>query len=272
MYALRTLTLAFVTLLALGGLAHADGNVTAQNKGGSLVVIGDGSANGVFIEPGPGANQLVVGGFNGTTVNGSLLPQVISGIAKNVNVNLEDGDDDLVIQDVQVPGRLLVKLDTGDDTFDYTDGSVAGNASVKAGKGVDQVIFSTMSVGGNLKIKGEGEPDDIGLDLVSVTKNTTITGGDGDDTVFVAGGSAFTGRFKVASDRGFDQVDLEDSTFTNKVSVALGAENDEVSLGGITAQNLVTLDGGSGIDTYTDDGGNTFNGPPLVLKKIEIVN
>jgi hypothetical protein len=62
------------------------------------------------------------------------------------------------------------------------------------------------------------------------------------------------------------------STFTNKVEVALGTENDQVTLSSITAQNLVTLNGGSGVDTYTDGGGNAFNGPPLVLKNIEIID
>ena len=128
-----------------------------------------------------------------------------------------------------------------------------------------------MSIGRNLKIKSEGETDSVSLDLVTVGRNTTLSSGDGDDTVVVGGSSQLNGRLKITTARGADQVELADSTFVDKVGVSLGTEDDVVTLGGVSTQDAVLLDGGSGTDTYTDEGGNSFGVQP-VLKKIEIVN
>lgn len=270
-HSVRSIALVLVALSSLAPGIAAAGNVDAVNKGGSLVITGDGSPNGVFLDPGLNPDEFVVTPFFGTTVNGFPVPAVISGITRNVNVDLDDGDDDLIVNDAVVPSRLLVKLGTGNDTFDYTDGSVVGNASVQGGKGADDIGISTIAVGGNLKIKSEGDADEIGLDLVTVGRNTTITSGDGDDTVFIGGSSQLNGRLKVSTDRGTDAVTLDDSTVVGKVGVSLGTEDDHVTAGAMSFDDPVVFDGGSGTDTYTDDGGNSFS-VPLFLKKIEIIN
>jgi len=271
-YWLRLVSLGFPLLLALApGLAPAAGNVTAVNKNGSLVLTGDDDPNGVLLDPGGSADEIVVSGSPGTLINGFPLGQAIGGITRNVSADLGDGSDALVLNDVQLPNRLLVKLGTGDDGFDFTDGSVAENVSVQGGKGEDEIAFSTMSIGRNLQIKSEGDPDTVALDLVTVGRNTTLTTGDGDDTVFIGGDSQLNGRLKINTDRGLDQVELADSTVVDKLGISLGSEDDAVALGGVTTDDAVLLDGGAGVDTYTDDGGNAFSVAP-VLKKIEIVN
>jgi hypothetical protein len=269
----RLVSLAVVGWLAFGsGLASAAGNVIAYNKGGSLVVVGDPAHNDISITPGMASDEFVVTGFGGTTINFSALPQTFVQIIGNFNVDMDDGSDSLVIEDAPVPCRLLVKLGDGDDTFDFTDGTVVGNVSVRGGDGMDDITLSTVLIGGTVTMKSENGDDSIFLDQVTINRNAKLSGGDDDDQMTIAGGSEVVGTLKAGGDGGFDQIDLQDSTFTDVVKVGLGSENDEVILGGVTTTNNVRLDGGANIDTYTDDGGNAFNGGAPTLIKIEIVN
>jgi hypothetical protein len=272
-HGLRLVSLAVVGCLALApGIGWAAGNVIAYNKGGSLIIVGDSLDNDISITPGGASDEFVVEGFNGTTVNFSGGPALFIQIIGNLSIDMDDGDDDVIVQDVPVPSRLLVQLGDGDDTFDFTDGMVTGNVSVKAGSGNDMVALSTLLIGGTVIIKGENDADNIILDQVTVNRNLKLSGGDGDDEITVAGTSEIVGTFKATGDRGFDQVNLQDSMFTNVVKVSLGSENDDIVLGGVTTGSKVRLDGGSGVDTFTDDGGNAFNGGAPTLIKIEILN
>src|SRR3954451_17980558 len=75
------------------------GNIAVEVRGNDLVLTGDDRPNGLEISPGPGANQVVLRGLDGTLVGGHGDQQVLTFPQQlaDLRVVLKGGKDVLVI-------------------------------------------------------------------------------------------------------------------------------------------------------------------------------
>src|SRR5262245_770487 len=121
-------------VVALGAtLARAD--VATSFDGSHLVVTGDGSPDDVSIDGGP--DGIAVTGLDGTLVDGSSRPVIVSGVQR-LTVKLKGGSDRLTIQHLTIPHRLDVRVGGGNDGVELDDVR-AGATRISTENGSDWV-------------------------------------------------------------------------------------------------------------------------------------
>lgn len=263
------------SMLAVGmlvpSLALAAGNITItrhETKKREITDIrGDAAATEVSLARGETADEIVVTGSNGTTLNGADAPVVITDVS-DVRVRLAGGRDVLTVErGVLVPAKLDVDLGPGNDVI-YVAGGSYGSLYIDGDSGVDEIAVTSVTTDGLLRIDGEEDDDNISVTSSLVGGTCYFDGGRGDDTWLI---DALFGQYvRLDTDEGVDAVLIERSQLSGKLSVDLGRRDDEIILHAVVVDGLVTLDGGGDVDTYVDVGDNTFRGG-LELKRIEIV-
>ena len=163
---------AAVAALVSPGLALAAGDVAAVVKKGSLVLTGDADGNEITIDQaGLGAGELRVTPGLGTTLNGAAAPAVFPGVTGGITAKLGDGNNDLVLDGVNLAGDVAIALGDQGDTV-MLGGTFGGDATLTFGDGKNSLSFAdASSIAGDLKIKAKN-----GDDLLSVAEQVTIGG------------------------------------------------------------------------------------------------
>lgn len=138
----------------------AAGDVSAVQSGGSVIINGDADDNDIFVTNDGAAGTIAVSETGGGTVNGGG-PATFAGVS-NVVIRGRAGDDDVVVDAINITGNLTVQL---------YDGAVAQSA-----------IVNSSIVGGNLLLSGAGTGDVTAIVDSSIVGTTRIVGGSGDDT------------------------------------------------------------------------------------------
>jgi hypothetical protein len=272
----------------IDGLTTIDGSVTIKTGDGDddVGIDGDNTGNTIDIgknvkvdlgDAGAGTDlfyiygdtageEITIGG--GVTVKGKGGDQRfeldLTDIAKNLNVNLGDGDDEVAIGtfmdtaglEVNVGGNATIKTGDGDDFVDINvsgGGTVAFVKNLKvdlgnAGAGGDQftaladtAVDDIITVGGSASVKGKGGIQRLDIDFIAVTKNVNINLGDDNDSVAINQASAglittVGGTAKINLGAGEDdELFVEDTTVTGKATIDGGKggsdEADETTLG-----------------------------------------
>lgn len=265
-----------VALALVPAAALAGGNVRVHiagvDKPGDqrlhldLVVEGDYRPNELLISFG-GPNVIDVEGLNGTTINGRAEPDFFF-IDDDVHIDLRGGEDVLTIRGAVVPGDVGIDLGSDDDVFTWTGGSLH-SLFVSGASSADAITVDSLTIGGDLKIAGNDGRDALSVTSVTVGGKTSLDGDSGDDT-FLVDGLQQGGRFSLNAGDGNDGALVLDSHFGASATLELDARDDHVTLQEVTADDAVGIDGGGGVDTYTDGGGNAFR-RGLQLKRIETV-
>lgn len=229
---------------------------------------GDREANAIVITRGRSADEIIVAGVNGTTVNG-LADVPLAILARdNLHIDLGDGNDSILLDHTSLAGDVQVRLREGKDSFGWNGGSVR-SLWVAGDAGQDEIIVVSLAIERRLMLEGNAGTDSLGIAAVSVgEKGTLIDGGLGDDAILIDGLDQ-AGPFALDAEQGDDGVAVLDTYFGDKATIDLGRQNDEVTLQDVTADGLVKIDGGEGVDTYVDAGGNVFNAE-LRLEHIDI--
>lgn len=259
-------TLALLSAFAAPS-AFAAGNVTAILFAGSLKVTGDVVGNAIRVAPGANENEVELEGLDGTTVNGQVLTSV-AGVTRNVKIDLSDGGDELYMEDLQVPQDLEIITGAGVDVVDLTDCEVGDDTRIATGIDDDDVVLSTDVFGGRLFIQTDAGNDSIGLDLVMALDKVRIANGQGDDDVTIGGASEFLGKVRFQAIAGHDTITVDDAAFNASTQITFAGGNDAATFSNATFASRVELNGGAGIDSYTDGGGNSF-AVGLAVKKVE---
>jgi VCBS repeat-containing protein len=191
-----------------------DGSVRAFVSGGTLQITGDSANNEIKIEQHT-SRSFIVSSRDGTTlINGQSGPMTFSGVGKDLNISLGDGNDVAELVGTQVDPLWVVN-----------------SLSIRTGAGDDQVLMTEVHALRLSLSTGDGaDTVNIGNDGISggiiVTKDAAIDMGSGADTTHVA-----------------------NSLFKRSLTLNMGAGNDETSLESTTTRKRSTLTGGSGKDT-----------------------
>ncbi len=184
------------------------GAIMAEIRGGNLVITGDADANDIVIDDaGLGAGQIrITSGGDATEINGGAGPVVLDGFTRGITMKLGDGDDTVVLDQLNYPGGLTADMGAGNDALTLTTTAVHGNVNVKMGDG-DDTFTGTLGNYGNVKVdagagdnafsvsdtilngtviyKGQGGADSFHLHDCGVYKSTTVQMGDGSADVSI---------------------------------------------------------------------------------------
>lgn len=237
---------------------------------GDLLITGDDNVNHILIEPHPdfepGHYVIINRGFEDDTANGEQFPLVdvgygpiraviVSGVTRDVRVNLNGGDDVFRLlgvfafdasQDLVFPRDLIVNQGDGNDQF-YP--------------GVPESIFGfqgPVTVSRNLQVNG-GDGDDYMMSTaLHVVNNFTLTDMQGNNfsevapTFFypISRRSEVEGNLSINTGSGVDIMMLEEFDVAGNVSFSVGSGDDVASVRDFTIDGSVTLALGSG----TNDG------------------
>lgn len=249
-------------LLLLPAAVLAAGNVQVSTSAVDVDIDGDSAANELSIAY-DGDRRISVTGANGTTVNGGASATVA--VSGKLDIRLRDGDDRIVMIGVVLPDDVRVDLGAGRDVFRCHESSMEG-LSVTGDAGVDDIIAQLVTVRGDLKLQGRDGRDTINLAFIDIGGKTSLDGGAEDDT-FRLDALSPSGPFSLSAGGGNDAVLVLSSQFAAQTAFDLDASDDRITMNSVTADKAVVIDGGGGADTYTDAGGNVFQGS-LVLRRI----
>jgi hypothetical protein len=245
MFGDRSNSLSFETLEQKQMLA---GDVLVSMVGGHLVIEGDEAGNQIAISSGSEAGVFVIQGLEGTSVKLADAPEgdppapetglVVEGVRGRVHVDLDAGDDTVVVHDAQFRRGLSIAAGAGADTVRI---GAAEDASPDEGAEI-VADDANVVVRGSLAIQTGSEDDAIVVGNASIRGHAAISTGDGDDVVELG-----------------DALDVEgllpDDSLSatlrarHGLSVALGAGNDELTLNNVAAGH-VALGGGEGDDQF----------------------
>ncbi len=210
------------------------GNVTAFVDDGDLIVRGNAANNGVAIHQ-TGAGEYVVSGFalNGATkVNGGSNPVVLSGVTGDVIVDLQAGDDVLVVgNNASARQALANQLSDGD----------AGTLPASPEDADDGVHANKTGITGDLIIQAGDGNDGVGLN-VDVDGATRVDLGIGSDEL-IARNSNFDGDVTLDAGAGNDIVTLANIRAMNGIFANLGGGNDRLNATGVRAGGLAAYGG-----------------------------
>lgn len=215
-------------------------------------------------------------------------------ITGGINLDLGEGADQLQLQSVSVSSGIGVNLGTGDDDFTLTGGALVGGAVRILGQaGQDNVnVTNGVRLRGILTVDGGDHDDQVAIEngvrfdghvtlslgnggnevriaqagtvgQVLFAQSLYVTGGSGIDEVDVTGGVKVTSGLIVSLGDGADQLKLGDPVAGGTLSlgglqVDLGAGTDVMTIARTTILGFGSADGGAGLDSGRDLGGNTF--------------
>lgn len=261
---------ALFSTVAMGASTYAN-NVQAALEGELLVINGDNLSNRITIARANNGDVLVTG-RQGTTVNGLPSLRLRLPTINAVEVLMNGGDDDVVINGMQIANDLSVNLGEGNDAFrsGAAATSVGGNLSVSGEAGNDTIRLANWSVAGDAVIDGQvGALNSqvsgftVGFtltvvgdelrDVVTISETTTgdyfyIETKGGNDSVslsMVAGLGAM-----ISTDMGADVVSLTDVNAQEDIGVFTGTENDRVSFENVASAKNITVSLDAGNDSF----------------------
>ena len=271
--------------LGLEALEHRRllaGNVQAAvTGGGDLVIAGDNDGNLIRVTT-LASGEFRVDGLDGTTVNGNSSTETFSGVTDDLRINLRNGQNFLLFDELSVPDLLSIRTGSGNDriTFNGDGGfaqSIGGDLNINTGSGSDGILtilhVADISVGEDLTINTGSGSDSIFLRLIVTDGRVSINTGSGNDSLsFIRDGgiSAINnGRVRIAmgdgsdvvnflgvvsTDRldintgsGSDSVNIQATSVTERLTINLGRDDDELIISGVPSTDI-QINGGSGFD------------------------
>lgn len=209
------------------------GTVSARFVGQSLILAGDGRANGVVIDLAADSIRDAIQGQDTTQVRfiGRAKSGDVSQI-RHLRAMLRGGDDQLVVRGAgDFDGNVTVWLGTGDDTLSIVDSARVGN---------------------DLRVRGQAGDDLIFLDQVEIGDDLFVQGGPGDDTV-VANETSVQNRSLLAGYTGNDTISVVNATASDDALIFGGPGDDHVGLSNSNFDDGVRVAGMSGRDTLSDE-------------------
>jgi hypothetical protein len=221
-------------------------NVDASTA--DLTVTGDALSSLTVTGTTTGAADLIINVTVGENVESLTVNTAVDSVV-NVAENLVAPDN-----------KPLTTFDASGSTgdVDYT-AATTSVATATTGTGDDEVRLVTATsdtVGAIINASVDtGAGDDEVTVITSGTGDTTVNAGDGDDEVNVANGNVGdTVDTTVNAGDGDDEVNV-DSIGAGNTTVNLGSGSNELVVGaGYNDTGLLTITGGSGVDTIETDG------------------
>jgi hypothetical protein len=180
--------------------------------------------------------------------------------ATTVTVTGGDDADGIIAFDITA---TTVSFDSGDGTdvvgvyeVDATTLSVLTGLGSEGGGFIYGLVVGTCNITGTLTVDSGGGLDNVLLGSVTAATGN-ITTGDGSDGLIVMFSDIDNATFNSGAD--LDIVGAHDTVFQN-LDVLLGAGNDQLWLGGVTASTSADLDGEADGGEFREPDSNTITG------------
>jgi hypothetical protein len=227
------------------------GNVAVSVVGGDLRITGDDSANDIAVFQTMQQGHVIPGsyyvsGLNGTTINGNQGGFYFTGVNRDFNINMGQGDDHLAMGFVSgfdpslsnanfiVPRNLSVTMGNGNNNLEVKGITVGNNTSILAGSG-----NNTMDVRGNFGTANGIIRANPLLPIIPSRLphgNLTIQAGGGDDQLEVHNGRVYN-DLNIKLGGGQSRLDTTDLVAMNV------RQNLNIHSGGGRDMNLVSVQG-----------------------------
>jgi hypothetical protein len=237
---------------AIPAVTTGSGNVRARPNKGSLVVTGDNAANSIRIVPGDSPGEWLVIGIGLTTVNGK--PQdTISGVTRDVLVDMRGGDDYVLLENATAERNVRVNMGAGGGLAVLVSVSTGRHVSVLPGRGgqLDAYVLTSV-VGGNLHVCGGGGSDRAFITDTTVQGNMTARLGGGADELQIRGG--VVGRDTIVqSGAGNDTIGIQGLVVQRDLRIDPCHGDDVVSLSDIGVSRHATIRLNRGLNTVEID-------------------
>jgi hypothetical protein len=199
---------------------------------------------GSSIKMGAGFDTLTIDGLRGGD------DSVIDGGADDDIISLTNGGFD---EDFRLTGGAGLDTITVDNVF------FAEDARIDAGSGDDVVTINNgRFYDEDHRILGGNGVDAITITASRFSEESTVDTGSGDDTLAIDD-TVFHEDARINAGSGVDVVTLTFARFDKDSRFNLGSGDDEIQIGLASFFNKeASFDGGSGFDTFTHDGSNTW--------------
>lgn len=230
------------------------GNVSVALDAGALVVTGDDVGNNLVISAGPNAGEVTVSGgkiagqaASETTVNGSLVPVTLPGFGGEIRLQLQGGDDQVLITNLRMEGSLDAKLGDGDDIL-----SIQSNGPNDTGIVLNDgssIAFGPARTGVFVGVDGGAGNDTLAIRNLKANGYLAFTGGAGDDNFVQVGKNAALNRLG------------------GSLTLNMGGGADDISIQRLSIPGELIVNDDSGgkahvqIDSVTVSGNATINTP-----------
>jgi hypothetical protein len=230
------------------------GNVSAALDAGALVVTGDDVGNNLVISAGPNAGEVTVSGgkiagqaASETTVNGSLAPVTLPGFGGEIRLQLQGGDDQVLITNLRMEGSLEADLGAGDDTLSIQSNG-PNDTDVVLNDG-SSIVFGAVRTGVFIAVDGGDGDDSLAIRNLKANGYLAFTGGAGDDNFEQVGKNAALNRLG------------------GSLTLNMGGGADDISIQRLRIPGELIVNDDSGgkahvqIDSVTVSGNATINTP-----------
>lgn len=243
-----------------------DGDDTVQ------VASGDFAAN-LTVNTGAGADVVLLGDV-ALTEGGETSTDASATVAGNVFVNTGEDDDQVAAFGVEVEHNFAVNTGDGADQVSLgaqlsLDGeaetpasddavhlAIHGTLFANLGQGDDELIVQDTTIDRATVLLDVAGTADVALSNVTAGQVLAIFTGDGDDALALDGVAARNALLHTGE--GADAIEVHDSVFT-RLGANLGGGDDTLVLGTTSIGGGAVLHGGQGVDTLTEEAGNTLN-------------
>jgi ribosomal protein L27 len=247
--------------LAVVGLKQAGANTSINGVGFQVF---SGVTGNVTFNMNGGNDQIDVTNGAGFFASQTGLPTTFQPVdfARNVTVNLGDGNDLLAMEDADVNGGLKIDggFDNGVDTIDLEGISTIGLKSaaleIDTRGGADVIDIEFADLAGSVDIDSGNEADFVKMFFAEISGDLTIRTQAGDDLVQLFD-IAILDDLLLDAGNDDDVVALVEVTVADEADVLMGFGDDTLQLFELIASNA-ELDGGPGTDRLEDAGGNVF--------------
>jgi hypothetical protein len=230
------------------------GNVTAVPDGGTLIITGDNSANGILVER-IDADSFRITGL-GTKVNGSFSAKQINGIVNGIGIDMRGGSDSVALKNLTVPGvGLGILLGGGNDALVLSNVRVNGVTAIDAGTGNDAIVIDQGTFRAGLAIKTRGGNDSVAITRSTVTGPLDVQLDAGTDALSMVNVNVIDGPLPILPvieiPENF-QI-LEEAFLGNETGAIIlgGSGVDSVTLTGVQIDSLTQIDTAGSVDTVT---------------------
>lgn len=283
------------------------GNVLAAVVQGNLVITEDPATpatdNQIQIDQiGVPFGTFNITGGGTTTVNGGAAA-TLPGVVKDINVDLDGGDDLVTVTTAVIGGNLKIEMGVGDNTVLITntevrrnltvtgennrddlgilDSTIGANLLFKPFCGVNRMqigddlnprtqSFAPVDIRGSLRMEGNCDIDDVSIVNTTVSKDVALHLGEGVNDVTISGITAFGGPLNISSGVFADKVVLgnsngkaTDTLLIGDVSLNLGDGDNDVLIKKMTMGSGLTITSKIGDDDVTIS--NTIIGGQAIM-------
>jgi hypothetical protein len=209
------------------------GDVAAGLDAGALVITGDGLSNSIVITTGEGEGQVTISGGktlgqaeSETTVNGQAGPVTLPGFSGEIRIDMQGGDDQVLITNLRIEGSLEASLGDGDDTLSIQSNG-PNDTDIVLNDG-SSIPFGPARMGVFVSVNGGDGNDTMAIRNLKANGFLAFTGGAGNDTFVQAGTVAANNRLG------------------GSLTLNMGSGADDVSIQRLSIPGDLTVDDDSG--------------------------